>query len=89
MCSYIGSLAGEDARNSDPNCGCYEYQPFNGVFHRNSRIRTADITDGISSIIGVGEMSSTFVQTIWAGIVPNAETVYNWPLAKFRDTRLE
>jgi prepilin-type N-terminal cleavage/methylation domain-containing protein/prepilin-type processing-associated H-X9-DG protein len=77
MSSYVGCLGGADASNPDPNFGCYEYQPFNGVFHRNSRIRVTDITDGTSSTIGVGERSSTFVETIWAGIVPGAETVYN------------
>src|SRR5262245_41902456 len=36
VCSYAGCLGG--GNSTDPNYGAYEYQPFNGVFHRNSRI---------------------------------------------------
>jgi prepilin-type processing-associated H-X9-DG protein len=77
VCSYVGCLGGGSANNPDPLCGCYEWQPFNGVFHRNSHIRIADITDGTSQTIGVGERNSGFVQSIWAGVVPGAEMVYN------------
>jgi prepilin-type N-terminal cleavage/methylation domain-containing protein/prepilin-type processing-associated H-X9-DG protein len=77
LSSYVGCLGGGDANNPDPNFGCYEYQPFNGVFHRNSQVRVADITDGTSTTIGVGERSSTFVESIWAGVVPTSEMVYN------------
>jgi prepilin-type N-terminal cleavage/methylation domain-containing protein/prepilin-type processing-associated H-X9-DG protein len=77
MSSYVGCLGGGDANNPDPNFGCYEYQPFNGVFHRNSRIRVGDITDGTSNTIGIGERSSTFVEAVWAGLMPAGETVYN------------
>jgi prepilin-type N-terminal cleavage/methylation domain-containing protein/prepilin-type processing-associated H-X9-DG protein len=77
VCSYVGCLGGGSASNPDPLCGCYEWQPFNGVFHRNSRVRIADITDGTSQTIGVGERNSGFVQSIWAGVVPGAEIVYN------------
>jgi hypothetical protein len=68
--SYVGSLGGGFAGNPDPLCGCYEWQPFNGVFHRNSKIRIASITDGTSQTIGVGERNSGFVLSIWAGDVP-------------------
>ena len=53
------------------------WQPFNGVFHRNSHIRIAEITDGTSKTIGIGERNSGFAQSIWAGVVPGAEIVYN------------
>ena len=77
VCSYVGCLGGGSAANPDPLCGCYEWQPFNGVFHRNSRIRVADISDGTSNTVGIGERNSGFVQSIWAGVVPGAEIVYN------------
>ena len=75
--SYVGCLGGGNAANPDPLCGCYEWQPFNGVFHRNSRIRSADILDGLSNTVGIGERNSGFVQSIWAGVIPGAEIVYN------------
>jgi prepilin-type N-terminal cleavage/methylation domain-containing protein/prepilin-type processing-associated H-X9-DG protein len=77
VCSYVGCLGGGSASNPDPLCGCYEWQPFNGVFHRNSHIRVADISDGTSNTIGIGERNSGFVQSIWAGVVPCAEMVYD------------
>src|SRR5262249_34885868 len=77
LCSYVCCLGGGNAANPDPDYGCYEYQPFNGVFHRNSRVRIADITDGTSTTIGIGERNSGFVQSSWVGVVPLSEVVYN------------
>src|SRR5262249_31018224 len=37
----------------------------------------ADITDGTSQTIGIGERNYNFVQTLWAGVIPGAEVVYN------------
>jgi hypothetical protein len=75
VCSYVGCLGG--GKDGDADYGCYEYQPFNGVFHRNSHVRIADITDGTSNTVGVGERNSGFVQSSWAGVVPQEEVVYN------------
>jgi prepilin-type N-terminal cleavage/methylation domain-containing protein len=76
VCSYAGCLGGGiDASN--PVYACYEYQPFNGVFHRNSKVRIADITDGTSNTIGIGERSSGFVESSWVGVVPGEHMVYN------------
>jgi len=74
--SYVGSLGGGKT-GGDPNYGCYEFQPFNGVFHRNVSIRSADIIDGMSMTIGIGERHSGFVQSAWAGIVAGQELIYN------------
>lgn len=73
--SYVGSLGG--GKTGDPDYGCYEYQPFNGIFHRNVSIRAADITDGLSNTIGVGERHAGFVESAWAGIVAGQEVIYN------------
>ena len=46
----------------------------NGVMFRNSRVRLADITDGSSQTIMVGERAWANVQGVWAGVVTNATT---------------
>lgn len=66
VCSYAGVLGD----------GAYEQLPFTGVFHRNSEIRFADITDGLSNTIGIGERTSRFSENSWVGVVPGQETVY-------------
>jgi prepilin-type N-terminal cleavage/methylation domain-containing protein/prepilin-type processing-associated H-X9-DG protein len=77
VCSYVGCLGGGMDNPPDPNYACYEFQPFNGVFHRNQSIRVADITDGTSTTIGVGERNSGFVESGWAGVVLGQELIYN------------
>jgi prepilin-type N-terminal cleavage/methylation domain-containing protein len=77
VCSYVGVLGGGMDNPPDPNYACYEYRPFNGCFHRNQVIRFADIADGTSQTVGVGERNSGFVESGWAGVVPGAEIIYN------------
>lgn len=66
VCSYAGSLG----------TLAYEQQPFNGVFHRNSRVRLSEISDGTSKTIGIGERMSRHTRSSWVGVVPGQELVY-------------
>jgi prepilin-type N-terminal cleavage/methylation domain-containing protein len=66
VCSYAGSLG------TLP----YEAQPFTGVFHRNSKVRFAEISDGLTKTIGVGERMSRHARSSWVGVVPGQELVY-------------
>ncbi len=68
--SYVCSLGGGDPANAPQYTAMYEEQPFNGMFHRNDPIRFSDVLDGTSNTIGVGERSSMFSPTGWAGWCP-------------------
>lgn len=50
----------------------------NGIFYRNSRTRVADIRDGTSTTIAVGERAALFAQCPWAG-VPSDATIRTNP----------
>jgi type II secretory pathway pseudopilin PulG len=76
-CSYVGILGGANRDYPTSLVGCYEWQPFNGMFHRNSRVRFAEISDGTSNTAGLGERDDYFVTTNWVGVVPGAENIYN------------
>jgi hypothetical protein len=47
------------------------------MFHRNQGIRIADISDGTSNTIGVGERMSALSPNGWAGVIPGATSVYS------------
>jgi prepilin-type N-terminal cleavage/methylation domain-containing protein/prepilin-type processing-associated H-X9-DG protein len=46
-----------------------------GIFFRNSKVRFADIKDGTSLTLMVGERSSRWCQATWVGAVTNASMV--------------
>ena len=66
VCSYAGSLGTKS----------YEDLPYDGVFHRNSRLRLAHITDGTSKTIAIGERMSRHTQSGWAGVTPGQIMTY-------------
>lgn len=50
----------------------------NGIFYRNSHTRVADIRDGTSHTIAIGERAALFCQAPWAG-VPSDGTIRTNP----------
>ena len=47
-----------------------------GPFYKNSRIRAADVVDGLSNTVFIGERSSSVSDNTWFGVVPFASV---WP----------
>ncbi len=82
--SYVGCVGGGDPANAPGYSAMYEQQPFNGIFHRNMAIRHADINDGTSNTIGLGERASMFTPNGWAGVIPTAQTVFSPWMAQQR-----
>ncbi len=60
--SYVACFGSFGLINTDPDLG-------NGLFQRNSRIRDAHITDGMSNTIAIGERAALFVRAPWAGVM--------------------
>jgi len=76
-CSYAATV-GQDASEVDAPTG-------DGVFYRNSKTRIADITDGTSQTVLLGDRAWSQTNGIWAG-APNsaicrAGTANVWPNA--------
>jgi prepilin-type N-terminal cleavage/methylation domain-containing protein/prepilin-type processing-associated H-X9-DG protein len=60
--SYAACFGAQGQLGTQPDTG-------NGVFYRNSHTRLADVTDGTSSTLAIGERSALFTQTPWAGVI--------------------
>ncbi len=65
--SYAACYGAEGEISQAPGCG-------NGLFFRNSHIRIADISDGTSNTLAIGERGSFFTQTPWAGAMTGGTT---------------
>jgi prepilin-type N-terminal cleavage/methylation domain-containing protein/prepilin-type processing-associated H-X9-DG protein len=50
-----------------------------GPMFRNSRIRTRDVTDGLSNTVFLGEHASVLSDKTWVGVVPGAVVCANNP----------
>jgi hypothetical protein len=79
--SYAACFGGLVEIADTPGCG-------NGVFYRNSRVRFADIGDGTSNTLAVGERAALFAQAPWAGVI-SAGTVRITPGAPVSSTSVE
>ena len=72
--NYVHNIGWNDIWSSpattnyeDPGLGC------NGVMYRNSRVRQADVTDGLSNTVFAGERTPYLADAVWAGVVPGAK----------------
>lgn len=65
--SYAACFGWSDLLPTHPEAG-------NGIFARNSKIRVADINDGTSNTIAVGERCALFAQSPWAGVMTGGTT---------------
>jgi prepilin-type processing-associated H-X9-DG protein len=66
-CSYAACVGGDESDTTGPDGS--------GVFYRNSRTRIADITDGTSTTLLIGERAWANANGIWAGAIPGGVTL--------------
>jgi prepilin-type N-terminal cleavage/methylation domain-containing protein len=73
--SYAANYGTGDEIGEYPDAG-------DGLFFRNSKVRMAEVTDGLSNTLAIGERGSIFVQTPWVGAISNGmvKTVPDAPI---------
>ncbi len=70
---YVANVGQDEPWGYDPPLSDAGWrQKSSGPFYRNSKVRTADVTDGLSSSVFVGE-HTTISDKTWVGVVPGAE----------------
>ena len=68
-CSYAACVGRDEDSDADGVTG-------SGVFYCNSRTSTADITDGASNTIVVGERAWANANGVWVGAIPGCAMVF-------------
>jgi prepilin-type N-terminal cleavage/methylation domain-containing protein/prepilin-type processing-associated H-X9-DG protein len=76
---YVANAGHEDPWDVAPRASWHGIA--NGPLFRNSRVRPADVTDGLSKTVFIGEHSQALSQKAWAGVVPGA---WVQPTEKYR-----
>ncbi len=76
---YVANAGHEDPWDGPPRADWHGLA--NGPLYRNSRVRPADVTDGLSRTVFVGEHSQSLCQKTWAGVVAGG---FSHPAATFR-----
>jgi prepilin-type N-terminal cleavage/methylation domain-containing protein len=71
--SYAACFGANGLLGVNPDAG-------DGIFYRNSVTRIADVYDGTSNTLAIGERAALFAQTPWAGVMTGG-TVRTTPLA--------
>jgi prepilin-type N-terminal cleavage/methylation domain-containing protein/prepilin-type processing-associated H-X9-DG protein len=72
--NYVHNVGWNDIWSS-PASTNYEDQFFgcNGVMYRNSRVRFAEVADGLSNTVFAGERTPHLADAVWPGVVPGAK----------------
>lgn len=78
---YVANAGHEDPWDSLPLLDWRAVS--NGPLYRNSRLRPADITDGLSKTVFIGEHSQALSQKSWAGVVAGG---WSHPAEAYRGT---
>jgi prepilin-type processing-associated H-X9-DG protein len=79
--SYTACFGTFGLINTDPDYG-------DGLFQRNSHYRVADILDGTSSTIAIGERAALFAKAPWAGVITHG-TIRTTPGAPVHTSTVE